>query len=174
MSPGVRYLSTTLALVAVAVAYVVLQRPPERPAPRPPARSSAPAVRPVALPPAPITARELLDRAATLDLRQDQVGRLQALDRRWRAEARELEEAAAKAQQEFSAFMNGTGRSRGPTVQEIQRRSAEFSSVSAALRESRQRHADAAIRLLADWQRTRLSQMERSAPSGGLNEARKN
>jgi len=173
MSPRVRSLSTTLALLAVAVAYVVLDRPVERPAPRLPA-GSAPAVRPVAMPPAPPTARDILDRASALDLRPDQVARLQALDRLRASEARELEGAVREAQRELASFVKESQLSRGASAQEIQRRSAEFSDLSAALRESRQRHSEAALRLLADWQRVRLSQMKPPATSGGLDEARKN
>ena len=47
MSPQVRYLSTTVALVAVAVAYILWQRPLDRPTPRLPAASAA-AARPTA------------------------------------------------------------------------------------------------------------------------------
>ena len=173
MSPRARYLSTTLALVAVAVAYVVLQRPVERPAPRLPAWS-LPAVRPGAVPPAPPTAREILDRAFTLDLRPDQMARLLALDRLWKAEARELEKAVQEAQRELSSFMQAAQGSRGATVQEIRRRSAGFSDLSAALRAGRQRHSEAALQLLAHWQRQRLIQMKSSATSGGLDEAGKN
>ena len=44
------------------------------------------------------------------------------------------------------------------SIQEIQRRSTEFSRLSAELRERRQHHSEAALRVLADWQRTRLAQ----------------
>ena len=176
MSPRVLYLSTTLALVAVAVVAVLLQgrleRPaPRSPAPRPPAWSAAPAVRPAALPPAPPTAREILDRAMVLDLRVDQVVRLQALDRLWRSEAGRLEGAIREAEREFSAFVKEAQTSRGTSGQEIQRRSAEWSELSAALREARQHHAEAALGLLADWQRQRLARMRTSAVSGGNDEA---
>ena len=173
MSPRARYLSTTLALVAVAVAYVVLQRPVERPAPRLPAWS-LPAVRPGAVPPAPPTAREILDRAFALDLRPDQMARLLALDRLWKTEVRELEKAIHEAQREFSSFMKEAQGSRGGTVQEIQRRSAGFSDLSAALRAGRQRHSEAALGLLADWQRQRLMQVTSSATSGGLDDGQRN
>ena len=173
MSPRARYLSTTLALVAVAVAYVVLQRPVERPAPRLPAWS-LPAVRPAGVPPAPPTAREILDRAFALDLRPDQMARLLALDRLWKAEARELEKAVQEAQRELASFMKDAQGSRGATVQEIQRRSVGFSDLSAALREKRRRHSEVALGLLADWQRQRLVQMTSRTTSGGLDDGQRN
>jgi hypothetical protein len=155
MSPRARYLSTTLALAAVVLAYVLWQRPPDRPTPGLPA-ASARAARP-APPLTPPTARQILDRAMVLDLRHDQMVRLQALDRLWTSEESELQAAIRDAEGEFSTFMKETQTSGGASVQEIQRRSAEFSSLSATLRERRQRHAEAALRLLDGWQRHRLA-----------------
>ena len=156
MSPAVRSLSTSVALALVATTYFVLQPRPERPAsPRPAAAVSAP--RPP-LPPAPPTAREILDRGVTLDLWGDQRLRLEALDRLWRREISGLEAEIREAEREFSGFANEAQGARGVTAQEIQRRGAEFSQLSAELRERRQHHSEAALRVLADWQRTRLAQ----------------
>jgi hypothetical protein len=158
MSPRVRYLSTTVALVALAAVYVFWQGRLDRPTPRLPA-ASAPVIRgaspaPVPLPP---TAREILDRAVALDLSDHQVIRLRALDRLWTSEASGLEPAIQVAEGEFSAFMKTAQASGGVNMQEIQSRSAELSRLSALLRERRQQHSDVAVGLLADWQRQRLA-----------------
>lgn len=159
MSPRVRYLSTTVALVALVAAYVFWQgRRPERPTPRLPA-ASAPVIRPATPAPAPLppTAREILDRAVALDLSDHQVIRLRALDRLWTSEASRLDASIQVAKGEFSAFMNTAQASGGANMQEIQARSAELRRLSALLRERRQQHSDVAVGLLADWQRQRLA-----------------
>jgi hypothetical protein len=158
MSPRVRYLSTTVALVALAVAYVLWQGRLERPAPRLPA-ASAPVIRPASPAPVPLppTAREILDRAVALDLSDHQVIRLHALDRLWTSEASGLEAAIRGTEGEFSAFMTTAQASGGANMQEIQSRSAELRRLSALLRERRQQHRDVAVGLLADWQRQRLA-----------------
>jgi hypothetical protein len=158
MSSRVRYLSTTMALVALAAAYVFWQGRLDRPTPRLPA-ASAPVIRraspaPVPLPP---TAREILDRAVVLDLSDHQVIRLHALDRLWTSEASGLEPAIRGAEAEFSTFVNAARESGGASMQEIQSRSAELRRLSALLRERRQQHSDVAVGLLADWQRQRLA-----------------
>ena len=77
MSPRVRYLSTTVALMATVLAYALWQRPLDRPTPRLPAYSSL-TPRP-AFPPMPPTARRILDQAMVLRLTHDQMARLRAL-----------------------------------------------------------------------------------------------
>lgn len=174
MNPPVRYLTTTVALVTVALAYVLLQSRVERPAPRLPAPALS-AARPAPLPPAPYTAREIVDRAGVLDLGGDQLVRLEALDRLWRSEVSGLEAAIQEAERELSGFMKEAQGGRGASVQEIQRRAASFSQLSAELRERRQHHSEAALYVLADWQRQRLAQ---SRPPGVIegrtNETRRN
>ncbi len=155
MSPRARYLSMTLALVAAVAAYVLWPRPLDRPAPRLPA-ASAPTARP-APPPVPPTARRILDQAMVLGLSHDQMVRLRALERFWTSEERELQAAIRDAERELSAFMKDTQASGGTGVQQIQQRSAEFSSLSATLRERRRRHSEAALQLLDGWQRHRLA-----------------
>jgi hypothetical protein len=158
MSPRVRYLSTTVALVALAAAYVFWQDRLERPTPRLPA-ASAPVIRPASPDPVPLppTAREILDRVVALDLSDHQVIRLRALDRLWTSEASGQEAAIRGAEAEFSTFMNAARESGGASMQEIQSRSAELRRLSALLRERRQQHSDVAVGLLADWQRQRLA-----------------
>lgn len=158
MSPQVRYLSTTAALVAVAVAYILWQRPLDRPTPRLPAASAA-AARPTA-PPMPPTARRVLDQAMALGLTHNQIARLRELDRVWTSEERELQAAIRDAELELAAFMSEAQASRGATVQQIQQRSAEFSSLSAKLRERRRRHSEAALQVLDVSQRHRLAGIE--------------
>lgn len=155
MSPRVRYLSTTVALVAVVLAYVLWQRPLDRPSPRVPAGSAA-AARP-ATPPMPLTARKILDQAMALGLTHDQMVRLQALDRAWTSEEGELQVAVEDVERELAAFMKEAQGSGRATVRQIQQRSTEFSSLSAALRERRRHHAEAALQLLDGTQRHRLA-----------------
>ena len=172
MNPATRYLSTSMALALVATTYFVFQPRPERPGPpRPSPALSAPRL---PLPPAPPTAREILDRSVALDLRGDQRVRLEALDRLWRREISGLEAEIGEAEREFSGFVKEAQGVRGVTAQEIQRRGAEFSQLSAELRERRQHHSEAALRVLADWQRTRLAQPRPFGTEGRSNEAARN
>ena len=168
MNPRLRYLSATLALVAVATAYFVLQSRSERPAPRLPTTVLS-AARPAALPAAPPTAREILDRDVVLDLEGEQRLRLEALDSVWTREVSSLEAAIHEAEREFTGFMKEAQGSRGASIQEMQRRSAEFSQLSAELRERRQRHSEAALRVLADWQRQRLARSRSPVIEGRAN-----
>ena len=155
MSPRRRYLSTTVALVAVVVAYALWQRPLDRPSPRLPAGSAA-ATRP-ATPPIPPTARGILDQATALGLTQAQIAGLRALDRTWTSEERALQRAVQDAERELVAFMKEAQGSGRASVQQIQQQSAEFSSLSATLRERRRRHSEAALHLLDGSQRHRLA-----------------
>jgi hypothetical protein len=164
MSPRARYLATTLALVAAVAAYGLWHRPLERPTPRVPAPSALTA-RPAPAP-VPPTARRILDQASVLGLRHDQKVRLRALDRFWTSEERELQVAVRDAERELSAFMKVAQVSGGASVQQIQQRSAEFSSFSATLRERRQRHSEAALQALDGWQRHRLAGAEAGAAVG--------
>jgi hypothetical protein len=102
-----------------------------------------------------------------LELTDDQVARLRALDRRWSAEASPLEAAIRQAEGEVAAFMEGASASRGASVQEIERRSADLRRLGAILRERRREHADAAVGVLAEWQRRRLDDTEESTPATG-------
>ena len=150
MSPRVRVLTTTLALLAVALAYMLtmyrVQAPPrparggaiERPAP------------PLALPP---SARELLDRRVPLGLSREQAARLEVLDRQWQEESATLQAAIEKAEKVFAAFMQEAQERRGATLQEIQSQSAEVARLSALLREGRLLHGEAATAVLSQAQR---------------------
>jgi hypothetical protein len=168
MNPHLRYLSATLALVAVATAYFVLQGRGERPAPRLPTPVMS-AARPTAMPAGPPTARDILDRDVVLDLDGEQRLRLEALDSVWTREVSGLETAIHESEREFTGFMKEAQGSRGVSTQEIQRRSAEFSQLSAELRERRQQHSEAALRVLADWQRQRLMQSRPPVIEGRTN-----
>ncbi len=167
MSPRLRYLSTTLALVAVGLGYALIQGKPWRSAPRLEARPMA-ARSPLPLPPAPPIAREILGRGADLSLTADQKARLEALDLRWKGEAAGLEGAIKEAEQEFSRFMKETQAGGKTNVQEIQRRSADLQSLSAALRERRQFHVEEAARILTAIQRQKLSAGISPEPLGGI------
>ena len=100
--------------------------------------------------------------------------RLEALDRLWRREIRGLEAEIREAEREFSSFAKEAQGARGVTAQEIQRRGTEFSQLSAELRERRLHHSEAALRVLADWQRSRLAQSKRFAIEGESNGAGRN
>ncbi len=154
MSPRLRYASTTLALLAVGLAYVLIQAPWQRPAPRLAAPSRA-AVRPAPPPPLP-TAGEILGRQAALSLTAEQVTRLEALRRAWRDESADLEAAVGAAGEQFAGFAAEARAAKGASVGEIQRRSAEFRELSAALRERRRLHGEAAAGVLTDTQRQTL------------------
>ena len=165
MSPRVRYFSTSLALLAVGLGYALIQGRVGRLALPPPARAEA--ARPAPLPPAPPTAREMLERGTALSLTSDQTDRLEALDRQWQRESAPLEAASSEAEQEFSRFMREAKAGGKTNLQEIQRRSAEFRDRSAALRERRQIHAGTAARLLTETQRRVLAQAPSSQTPGG-------
>lgn len=166
MSPRLRYLATTVALLAVGLGYVLIQGKPERPAPRLRPQSEA-VPRPTAQPPALPTAREILDRRPALSLTADQMARLEALDREWRAETPPLETALKAAEEELSRFLREAQAGKGASVQEIQRRSAEYQELSAALRERRRLHSQAATRVLTAPQRQKLAAATATGTPGG-------
>jgi hypothetical protein len=173
MNPHVRSLSATLAVVLVAVAYFVYQARIERPGPPRPAPVLS-TERPAALPPAPPTARQILDQRVTLDLRGDQIVRLKALDRLWTHEVSGLEAMIHEAEGEFSGFVKDAQGAKRVSLQEIQQRSATFNQLSAELRERRQHHSEAALRVLAEWQRQRLAESRPPVTERRTNEARTN
>jgi hypothetical protein len=173
MNPHARSLSATLAVVLVAAAYFVYQARMERPGPPRPAPVLS-TERPAALPPAPPTARQILDQRVALDLSGDQAVRLKALDRLWAREISGLEAMIHEAEREFSSFVNEAQGTKGASLQEIQQRSAEFSQLSAEMRERRQHHSEAALRVLAEWQRQRLAQSRPPLTERRTNEARTN
>jgi hypothetical protein len=143
MSPHLRSLTATLALAAVATAYVLLQSRGERPAPRLPAPALSTA-RPAALPAAPPTARVILDRAVVLDLEGHQLVHLEALDRVWRRETSGLGAAIHEAERELSAFMKEAQGSKGASIQKSTAVDG-ISQLSAELRARRQHHSEAAL-----------------------------
>jgi hypothetical protein len=158
----------TVALVIAGIAWAIAQVPAERPKLSPPepvpVRRTA-----AALPP---TARDILNGGALLDLKTGQRTRLRALDATWATESAAAQAQLDAAVAEFSRFMD-EARARGRTsLQDLQRRSAEMSELSAALRERRQRHTETAAAILTDWQRTRLEQLMRPVASGGSDETR--
>jgi len=158
-----RYAATTVALVLVGVAYVLGQAWLDRPAPPRPSRTTA--ERPA--PPVPLpTAPDLLERGDALGLTAEQRARLAALDRAWGEEAAALDRAVAAARAEFERFTREASL-RGASVAEIQRQSAEYRELSAALREARRRHADAALAVLTEAQRRSLARGPFTNAQGG-------
>jgi hypothetical protein len=158
-----RYAATTVALVLVGVAYALgpawLDRPVRH-------RPSLPAAGRPAPPVPPPAARDFLERADTLGLTAEQRARLAALDETWREEMRGLDRAVTAARAEFERFA-GEASPRGASVAEIQRHSAEYRELSAALREARQRHTEAAQGVLAEVQRRSLARGRFTSVQGG-------
>ena len=151
MSPRVRYLSTTLALLAVAAGYALSQGWVERQSPRPMLREAG--ARPVPLPaPAP-SAREILDRVPAVGLSREQAARLRALDAEWVRQSSDFQAAIEGEERQFSAFMKEAQGGRGASLQEIQRRSANLRDLSATLREARWQHGLGSAEVLTEQQR---------------------
>ncbi len=151
-----RYLVTSLALLAVGLGYALTQGRSVRPAPpRLTPAAAAPSVQPPRVPP---SAREILERGAALSLTAEQTRRLEALAREWSSESAGLDASLQAATADFSRFMSEAQAGRGASLQEIQRRSADVSQLGALARERRRRHGEAAAGLLTDRQRVTLAQ----------------
>ncbi len=163
MSPRLRYLSTTLALVAVGLGYAAIQGRATRPAPRIEARPIV--ARPLASP-LP-TAREILDRGTDLALTNDQRARLEALDQQWKKESAGVQVGVQEAEREFTQFMQAQASGKA-SLQEIQRRSADYRELSAELRELRRRHAEAAAVTLTESQQRTLVLLASPHTRGGV------
>ena len=162
MSVWRRGLTTSLVLFAVAFGYALTQGRVERPAlPRPTGVAPSPRV-----PPPLPSARDILDRRASLALGAEQTRRLEALAREWSNESARLEAEVQAATAEFSRFMSEAQERRGTSLQEIQRRSADISELSAGLRDQRRLHGQAAAGLLTDRQRQRLAHPIPDTPGG--------
>ena len=170
MNPSVRALAAAVALAIVAVAYFAYQARMDRPGPPRPAPSPS-ATHSTALPAAPATAREILGQRVPLDLRGDQVVRLEALDRLWMREASGLTAMIREAERAFSVFAGEAQAARKVSLPELQRRSEKFSELSAELRERRLHHSEAALRVLDDWQRQRVTPSRPPVAEGRSHEA---
>jgi hypothetical protein len=169
MSAQMRSVTAALALVVVAAGFSVYLGRMDRAGPARPT-PALPAARPPAVSPGPLTAREILGQRVVLDLRGDQIVRLEALDETWRREAGELEALVRQAELEFSRFASESQRSRGASLPEIQRRSVAFSGLSAEVRQRRQQHAEAAIGVLDESQRLRVARSPRPLVEGRSHE----
>ena len=156
MNPHARSLAAAVGLTIIAVAYFVHQGRIERPGPPRPAPVLS-AARPPTLLPAPPMAADLLDQRVALDLRGEQIVRLKALDRLWRREVSGLTAMIHEAERDWTVFVIDAQGGKRASLPEIQRGSAEFGLLSAELRERRQQHSEAALRVLDDWQRPRLA-----------------
>ena len=163
MSDRVRVLAAILALTAIAVGYFLIQGTPAHPGPH---LERGPAMTTPIAPPPPPMAHSLLARGADLSLTAAQTARLEALDRRWKAEAAGLEAALQHEAAAFAQFMQEAQAAGKTSVQEIQRRSADLRAVSESLRERRQLHADAVLDVLTESQRQVLATTAASARGG--------
>ena len=165
MSVRLRYLTTSLVLLAVGFGYALTQGRAERPAPP---RPAGVAVAPRVPPPRPLpTARELLDRRAALSLSEEQTRRLEVLAREWSSQSTRLEAELQASTAEFSRFMSEAQTGRGGSLQEIQRRSVDVGELGALVRERRRLHGAVAAGLLMDRQRAKLAQEIPMVPAGG-------
>jgi len=163
MNPRLRYLGGTLAIVAVALGYTLLQG---RPTPPPPVRPVSTG-RPVPPPsPAP-AARDILAGDASLSLTAEQKTRLEHLDRRWREDSAPLEASLREADRDFSRFMAAAQEAGRTTLQEVQGRSADVRELGAALREMRRLQSEAAANVLTEAQRQRLAALRGPVTPGG-------
>lgn len=115
--------------------------------------------------PLPSSARELLEWGRDLGLQPEQRAQLEALDVRWRRES-DLDAELQAAAREPSDFMKEARDRRGASLAELQRRSAGYRELSAALRERRLRHADEALALLTESHRRAVSPAPTSSTSG--------
>lgn len=166
MSPRLRYLSTTLLLVAIGLGYALIQGRPWSSGPRLQGHAAAVSYTAPQTPALP-AAREILERRALLSLTREQAARLEALDREWQKESEALQRAVDARGQEFSSFMTSAQSARGASFKEIQQRSADYRELSATLRERRRLHGEAAARVLTEGQGGMLAQTPRPVNSGG-------
>ena len=168
MSPRLRYCAMTAILIAIGLGYALTQERPWRVALRLPVRAEASA-RPTAPPVLPPTARDILNQADRLSLTKTQRQRLAALDHQWREGSQGLQAEVEAATQEMAQFLQASRDGRGANLAEIQRRSSVYQRSSAALREERRRHAEAAAEVLTKSQRETLPyQSETTSPGGKL------
>jgi hypothetical protein len=113
----------TVALVVAGTGWAIIQAQPERPGlPRP----------------EPVVMMRPAEAALSL------TARLRALDATWTSESTAAQADLDAATAEFSRFMDEARATGRTSVQEVQRRAAEIGELSAALRQRRQRHAEAA------------------------------
>ena len=162
MSLRTRYLSTTLALLAIGLGFGVSQWQPRSSPLRPAVHATA---RP-ALPAPPPTASEILARSVALDLSPRQAERLRELDRQWQAEYADLQEANRAASAEFERFVTDARKGGGASLQALQQQSGELRQLSVALRERRAEHSRRAVGVLTETQRATLRSASEN-PSGG-------
>jgi hypothetical protein len=152
MSLRMRYLVTTLALVAIGLAFGLSQRNERPRLPRPAVHITA---RPALPAPSP-TAREMLARTDALGLSARQTELLRELARQWQEENGELQEALRAASAEFERFVTDARQGGGASVQTLQQHSSELRHLSTILRERRAEHGVRAAGVLTEAQRATL------------------
>ncbi len=167
MSLRIRYLVTTLLLLAIGLGYTLVRERVSHPSLRLPARAEAISrPRPPLAPPP--TAREVLEQATDLSLTAEQRRRLEELDAEWQQESTPLETQLKGAEAEFSRFMGDAQQDGKVGLQEIQRHSEDVRRLGAALREARVRQAEAARQILTEFQRKQLASVTSQQPAGGM------
>lgn len=161
MNPRARYLTTTIAVIAVAAIYVAtVERPGPRPAPRPATSQETPRPR---LAPPPGALEILATGAVTLSTAQRV--RLEALAAAFARDVEPLEARVAAAAEEFSRFMREAQDRERTGLEDVRRRSEDVQALSAELRERRRRHGNEALDVLDERQRAVITQS--TATAGG-------
>ena len=166
MSPGIRFMTSAIALLAVAVGYVLVQGRAERPGPRLP----RPEISQAAPPPRPaITAHAIL--ASGIPLGRQQRAALERMAVERDRESAVSEAALVSAGREFEQFMAEAQASSRTTLADIQRGSQTVRELTIEVGERRRRHAEEALSVLDDTQRAELerrrSEMTMTADPGG-------
>lgn len=162
MSLRARYLVTTLALLAIGLAFGLSQRT-ERPGPP---RPAVHATAWPALPAPPPTASEILNQAGKLGLSPQQIGTLRELDRQWQVESGQLQEAIRAASAEFEQFVTEAQLGGGASLQTLQQRSSDLRDLSMTLRERRAEFGRRAVAVLTEAQRATLRPASEDSSGG--------
>jgi len=166
MSMRVRYLITTLGLLAVASGIVFVQAWPQRVSSLPRIRAAGTSPRSMPAAP-PVSARQLLDQGSRAGLTSAQRARLDTLDREWQRVRESVEAAIRTETAVFAEFMSQARATPGTSLGELERRSTPLRELSATLREGRRRQGMAAEAVLTESQRQRLTTMTAAERDGG-------
>jgi hypothetical protein len=166
MTPGVRSLTASLALVMVAGGYVWMQSRVERPAPPRPQRITSRAEPPVPL----VTASAALTAGIALSSRQR--AELQRMAADWDGERASFDSAVTSAARQFELVMAEARPSGRTTISDLQRGSESIRELSADLHRRRLRHRKDVLSVLDEAQRADLERIATAPAVGGRGERR--
>ncbi len=162
MSLRVRYLATTLVLLAIALGFGLSQW---KARPGPPRLTVHVTARPALPVPSPI-ASEILGHSAALGLSPRQAERLRELDRQWQADYGTLQAAIQAASAGFERFVADARKGGGASLQTLQQHSGELQELSATLRERRAEFSRHAVAVLTEAQRAILRPASEDSSGG--------